>query len=229
MLNCILQGFLYNSKQAKRDFHREGTGYIQVTEFNPYLVLLRQLFAVAIGCRHNAQIFELRGMETVGQGLNVLTNVRKTLTGVMDMIVKISRRLGKMLAPTFQLNRHQRDALIDIVMQLSGDPGALLLVGLNQPATHAGEALLCQFAIGDVEARADIAGKRAVRVESWHTYIGYPAVVSVVPPEPILHLERLPEIECLGVGIQATAQIFVVDQLCPAITKLCLKGPTSEL
>ena len=72
-----------------------------MTEFNPYLMLLRQFFAVAIGCRHNAQIFKLRGMETVGQGLNVLTNVRKTLTGLLDVIVKVNRRRVARLEEAF--------------------------------------------------------------------------------------------------------------------------------
>src|ERR1700730_18852906 len=72
-----------------------------MTEFNPYLLLLGELFAEAIGCCNEAQIFELRGMETMRQGLNVVGDLRKALAGVMDVIVDIHPYRQRMLLPFF--------------------------------------------------------------------------------------------------------------------------------
>src|SRR5258705_2834158 len=55
-----------------------------------------------------------------------------------------------MLGPLFQLDRQQRDSLIDVVVELSRDPGALLFMGLNQPAADACKSLFCQFTLRDV-------------------------------------------------------------------------------
>src|SRR4029077_18595443 len=55
-----------------------------------------------------------------------------------------------MLGPFFQLDRQQRDSLIDVVVELSRDPGTLLCMGLNQPAADACKSLFCQFTLRDV-------------------------------------------------------------------------------
>ena len=57
---------------------------------------------------------------------------------------------GKILAPLFQLDRQQRDSLIDVVMKFSGDPSALLFMGFNQLAPHIGKCFLGQLGLGDI-------------------------------------------------------------------------------
>ena len=73
-------------------------------------------------------------MEAVRQGLNVLGDVRKALAGEMDVIVEFNCRIGELLVPPIQLDCQQCHPLIHIVMELPGDPGALLLLRFNQPA-----------------------------------------------------------------------------------------------
>jgi hypothetical protein len=48
------------------------------------------------------------------------------------------------------LDRQQRDSLIDVVVELSCDPGALLFMGLNQSAAHAAKCFVGQLAFSDI-------------------------------------------------------------------------------
>jgi hypothetical protein len=93
--------------------------------------------------------------------------------------------------------------LIDVVVKFPADPSTFLLLCLKQLTTHACEGLVRQFALGYVDARADIPGKITVYVESRHTLVENPPVLPVMLPEPVLHLESLAAIECLLVGLQA--------------------------
>src|SRR5215469_3293880 len=47
-------------------------------------------------------------------------------------------------------HRHQSEPLVDIVVQLSRDTGALFLLRLNQLSSHIRECLLHLYALGDV-------------------------------------------------------------------------------
>src|SRR6185437_8354881 len=104
---------------------------------------------------------------------------------------------------SFQLDGQQRDSLIDVVVEFSRDPSTFLFMSFNQPPAYARKSFLGQPAIGDVQARADVASEGTVMVEPWHAQIEDPAKFPVVPPQAILHIERLAAIECACVGIQA--------------------------
>ena len=54
------------------------------------------------------------------------------------------------MVPLIQFDGQQRDPLIDVVVQLSGDPGAFLFVGFNQQSTNVGKSLLRQLAVGKI-------------------------------------------------------------------------------
>src|SRR5271170_7357388 len=99
-------------------------------------------------------------------------------------------------------------------MDLAGDPLSLFFLGANQETVQTSEGLLRRLALGDVNARSYIAGKRAVLIESRHAHIEDPAVFSVLPPESILHIERFTAIECTGVRVQANPQVSRVHALC---------------
>src|SRR5882672_4786524 len=133
------------------------------------------------------------------------------------------------MVPLIQFDCQQRNPLIDVIVQLSRDPGTFLFVGLDQLAPHARHRFLREFAIRHVETRTYVASKGAVGIESWYAYIEHPAIFSIMSPQAIFHYETLPPIEHLGVGIQACLKIFGVHSLCPAVSKLCLKRPPSEL
>src|SRR6266705_3514635 len=98
--------------------------------------------------------------------------------------------------------------MIDVVMEFSREPGALLFMGFNQSAPHSGKSFLGQLAFRDVQARSYVADKKTVRIQSGHAYIEHPAVFSIVPPQPILDLEGFSEIKCTRVSIQPILQIF---------------------
>src|SRR5215831_15643679 len=55
-----------------------------------------------------------------------------------------------------------------------------------------------------------------------------PAVLSVMSPEPIFHLEWLKPIECLRAGSQATSQIFRMDSFRPAFPQFLLERATPK-
>src|SRR5207302_275274 len=54
------------------------------------------------------------------------------------------------LLRTFWLHGKQREALVDIVMKLPGNPGTFFLMRFDQPSAHFGKSFLGQFALGDV-------------------------------------------------------------------------------
>jgi hypothetical protein len=68
-------------------------------------VFLGYFPAEAISSLHNAQVFELRRMQTVRQGLNVLPNVGKALSRMTDVSVKIRRGFGRLFVPLLKFNR----------------------------------------------------------------------------------------------------------------------------
>src|SRR5450631_1055603 len=108
-------------------------------------------------------------------------------------------------------------------MQLAGDPSPLSLLGLNQPAAHRRKNLFGKPAIRDVDARSNVAGKRTVPVEPRHRHIEDPAVLTVMPPQPKLHLEGLARIEGSRIGIHARRHILRVNPLYPAGSQLLPK------
>src|SRR4249920_3746391 len=98
--------------------------------------------------------------------------------------------LADMLCQLIQFYSDERETLIDIIVKLPADPGPFLFVRLNQPTSNVGHRFFCELSFCDVHARANIASKRTVRVESRHANVQNPTVLSVMSPQPILQLER---------------------------------------
>src|SRR5260370_7174256 len=103
-------------------------------------------------------------------------------------------------------------------------------------AGHAGEIVLCltQMLLGPpllgyINTRADVAGKRAVGIESWRPDVVNQAKFAVVPSKPILHPEFLSAIKGLNVRSHAPRQILTMDALRPALAKLLFKGSAGEV
>src|SRR5262252_10535205 len=114
-------------------------------------------------------------------------------------------------------------------MKFSCNPGTFFLMGFDQSAANRGQSFLGQLSIGDIQARSNIAGKTAARVESRHADIQDPAVLSIVTPESIFHRKRLPLIKRLRVGFQAALQILLVYSVRPAVSQFCLEPSAGEL
>ena len=49
---------------------------------------------------------------------------------------------------------HHCESLVDVVVKLSGDPGAFLLLRFNQLSAHVGKNVFGELALGDIDARA---------------------------------------------------------------------------
>ena len=134
-----------------------------------------------------------------------------------------------MLDSAIHLEYNQSQALSDVVVKLPGDPDSLLFVGLNQFTSNAGQGFLGELLLGDVETRADVAGKRTVRVVSRHARVEDPPIFSVVPAEPVVFLERFPAVEGLSVGLQAVLDVFRVNAFRPAVSQLRFQRPSGEI
>jgi hypothetical protein len=87
-----------------------------------------------------------------------------------------------------------------------------------------GEILLCltQLLFGSsllrhVNTRANITGKRPIRIESWHPDVENSSKFAVVPSEAILHRECLSAIKGMSVRVQASLQVLRMNPLRPAI------------
>src|SRR5215813_8730551 len=73
VLHGVMTCFLYNSEQEESDFGRHKTGNI-TPEINLYFVALREFPAPASYPCNDAEIFQLRRVQIVRQGLNVIRN-----------------------------------------------------------------------------------------------------------------------------------------------------------
>ena len=95
MLNSVLQRFLQDSEQAKRDFLWKVAGNLGMAEGNLYLIPLGQFPAEALGRDRDTQILELRGVEPVRQSLNVLSDFCKTPASFLDVIMGLRVSIQK--------------------------------------------------------------------------------------------------------------------------------------
>ena len=83
--------------------------------------------------------------------------------------------------------------------------------------------------VGDVEAGTDVAGKLAGLVVDGPSGVDDPAVLAVVPLQPVFHLERSPDCEMLQVGADAAIEVFCVDAQGPSVADLLLQAAAGEL
>src|SRR5207344_3442266 len=84
------------------------------------------------------------------------------------------------------------------------------------------------FALGDVDARSDIAGQRAIQRQQRHARIEYPSVLAIVPPEPVFQLERLAPSERRTQNLEPLRQIVSMDRVTPSVAELCQQRATGE-
>ena len=93
--------------------------------------------------------------------------------------------------------------LVYVIVKFSCDAATFFFLRLNHAPADSRKCFGRFFALGDIYAGADVAGKRTVRIKSWHASVEHPSIFPVLLPEPILPLERLTPIECLCVSLQA--------------------------
>src|SRR5215831_6188277 len=114
-------------------------------------------------------------------------------------------------------------------MQFSRNPCTFLFMGFDQSAANRRQSCLGLLSIADVKARSDITCKSAVPIESRHTDVQDPTVLSVFTPKAILHFKGFTLIKRPGVRLQAALQVFAVDPFRPAVSQFCLNASACEL
>ena len=77
--------------------------------------------------------------------------------------------------------------------------------------------LLELLALVDVDAAADVAGRRAVGAEARHAVVEHPAVVAVVATQAQVHRERRARLEAGGADAEAAVEVFGMDDAGPAV------------
>src|SRR5256885_16524918 len=91
-------------------------------------------------------------------------------------------------------------------MEFSCNARAFLLLRINQSAANGGKSFLGLLALCHVDAGTYITGERTFRTKSRHPRIQDPSILSILPPQAILHFERLTPLEELIVSVQAQLQ-----------------------
>ena len=113
-------------------------------------------------------------------------------------------------------------AVGDVVVQLPGQPRALFFLRFDQTPAHHRQGFFGELALRDVEPRADVAGKRAIRVEPRDALVEDPAVHGVTTPEPVFQLERHAPIEGRRIDLHGSAGVFRVDGVRPVVSAVWL-------
>src|SRR5262249_49507775 len=81
------------------------------------------------------------------QGLDIAPEFLNLLKAPLDAMLDLATGSGKSLFQILQISNHQCNSLIDVVVQFSGDPGAFLLMRLDQLAAHTRESFLVPLAL----------------------------------------------------------------------------------
>src|SRR5262249_49103586 len=116
-------------------------------------------------------------MDLAGYLPGVVDDVLESFSKYVAFVVLILRNL-------LQLYRNQRHSLIQIVVEFSGNAGALVLAGADQLTAQVRQRLFRGLAVGDVDAGTDIAEQFAVGRELRSPGIKHPSELSVGSAKP---------------------------------------------
>src|SRR5277367_507122 len=108
------------------------------------------------------------------------------LLHILQALFQSLRRSARITIRQRKLHREQRQPLANVVMQLSRDPDALLLLRFNELTADPFERLLGKLLICRINRRTDEPSKGSIPVHSRRRNIEYPAVGSVAAAEAVL-------------------------------------------
>src|SRR6185503_19739388 len=100
------------------------------------MVLLRELLAQAAQGRGQSQVIEPGGVQLMRESLHVSRDEVGFLKKLSQALLRFSGQLRQMLLQLLNVNGQQAKLLIDIVMQLTRDSGALVCLCSDQPAAY---------------------------------------------------------------------------------------------
>src|SRR5215469_12516023 len=90
-------------------------------------------------------------MQVVRDGLHVIANLNRFFIELL----RSTPSLVWVLTQLLQLDRQQSESLRDIVVKLSANPGALLLLRLNEPSVYVEQCLFRCLVVGDIGYHSD--------------------------------------------------------------------------
>ncbi len=118
--------------------------------------------------------------------------------------------------------KHAAQKIVKVVSNAAGKP------------PHAFELLpgdiffLGVFKIGDIGTGSDIAGEDAAEVVTGHAGVEQPAILSVGPPQTVLHLKAASGVEGHQVGCDAGIHVIRMHAAGPAVAHLLFEGASGE-
>src|SRR5437016_6307813 len=110
-------------------------------------------------------------MQAVRQRLNIGPEVCNALTGLFNKSPRPTFRSRQSFLSSLEIRRQQSHALIDVVVQFSGNPRTFLFVSFNQSAAYARKGFLSQFTLGNVQNLPDKISRldrKSTRLNSSH-------------------------------------------------------------
>src|SRR6516165_8918037 len=93
-----------------------------------------QFFAEALDSRHDAQVLESRRVQLMRKRLNVSGDLGTTLSDLFQPTLR--RRRSSIAIGLFKFHRQECQPLANIVMEISRNSAALLLLRFYQLTTH---------------------------------------------------------------------------------------------
>ena len=132
-------------------------------------------------------------MQFSRNGVDAVGDVCRPLAQIAKPLQQLLLRQRKMPLHRANLDTQQGQTLIDVVMQISRDPPALLLLGFDQATAQIVKHLFGQLVVGHIHARAQISRKGIIRVEPGHAHVNDPAIFSIMAAQAELYAEVFPQ------------------------------------
>src|SRR5215813_9743695 len=129
----IAQAFLRDTKQAERHILRQPLGDVAGIRLHAYWRRARDALALRLQCFDEAQVFEQRRVQAIGQGMHVLAQSHQPLAHRLHCA---SAAIHRMTLRATGVHGQQCQALGHIVVQLTRQARALLLLRIDEPAAQ---------------------------------------------------------------------------------------------
>src|SRR5437867_30543 len=134
VLDGISQSLLGDAIEAHGRIRRDRWRDLIVSELDLEAVVMSQLPAEVADRRHESELLQLRRMELVRQVVHGRRQVFDLGQQLVHPCAELARCLRRLLAEEIHPDRQERQALAQIVVQLTRDPPSFVLLGLEQSA-----------------------------------------------------------------------------------------------
>src|SRR5450432_4941552 len=104
-------------------------------EHDLQLLLLAELLAETLHGGDQAEVLQFWRVELVGQRPNIGGYLHRLFTKLADPAEDFGARIGDAFSEAVEFHGQQPEALIDVIVKVSGNAAAFLLLGINQPGS----------------------------------------------------------------------------------------------